>query len=740
MASSRGSWKRRFVAKKPHATLQTILSTVQAYYPDAKLDLIQKAYAFSEEAHRGQLRSSGEPYMTHPTDVAQTLAELHLDIASIVTGLLHDTVEDTHATLEQIEKEFGKDVAELVDGVTKLSQITFKTSEEKQAENFRKMIIAMAKDIRVILVKLADRLNNMNTLEHLAPHKQQTIAQETLDIYAPIANRLGIGWIKVDLEDLCLRYLHPDIYYKLAKNISKTKWEREKYIEDVCDILNEKLKEYDIQATVQGRSKHFYSIFKKMERRNADFDQIFDLIAFRIVVDNITECYKALGVIHATYKPVPGRFKDYIAIPKANGYQSLHTTVIGPSGERVEIQIRTQEMQQIAEGGIAAHWKYKEGKFDIRARDNVEWVNRLLEWHKDLTDPNEFLETVKIDLFAEDVFVFTPKGEVKQLPHGSTPLDFAYAVHTDVGNKCVGAKVNGKIVPLKYRLKSGDTIEVVTSPSQSPSKDWLKIVRSSRAKAKIRALIKQQERDRAKELGRELLDRAIRPYGFTLHKLEKGNELLKVAENMGYRYVEELIVALGYGRITPDDVVPHLVPAEALTRKTEAAKAEDETFLKKVFNVARKRSDTRNAISVAGLGDVLIRFGRCCNPLPGDSIVGFITRGRGVTVHTSTCTKALDNDPERKVEVRWNHAEKSNIKRHVKIRVLSLDEPGLLALMSQTIAGCGVNISSANIRTTKDKKAIALFDVEVNDLQQLHKITSALESKKGVINVERVRS
>ncbi len=728
------------MTKQREASLHTITDTIKSYYPDAKLELVEKAFHFAENAHKGQLRSSGDPYMIHPTEVAQTLADLKLDIPSIVAGLLHDTVEDTPATAEQIEKEFGKDVAELVEGVTKLSKMTFRTSEEKQAENFRKMIIAMAKDIRVILVKLADRLNNMRTLEHLPAHKQHAIAQETLDIYAPIANRLGIAWIKQELEDLCLRYLHPDVYYKLAQKVTRKKREREKYIEEVTEILREKLDEYDIKAHISGRAKHFYSIYKKMERRSVDFEQVFDIIAFRIVVDNITECYKALGVIHATYKPVPGRFKDYIAMPKANGYQSLHTTVIGPSGERVEIQIRTQEMNSVAEAGIAAHWKYKEGKFDTKSRENVNWVHRLLEWHKDLSDPNEFLETVKIDLFAEDVFVFTPKGEVKELPHGATPLDFAYAVHTDVGNRCVGAKVNGKIVPLKYRLKSGDTIEIITSPSQTPSKDWLKIVRSSRAKAKIRAVIKQQERERALELGKAMLDKVLRQYGTSLSKMDKSGELQRAVQEMGLRTLDELHIGIGYGRLTPDTVVSIALPKEALEKKVEAAKAEDESFLRKVFNAARRRAESRNAITVANLDDVLVRFGRCCNPLPGDSIIGFITRGRGVTVHTATCTKALDSDQARRVDVRWNLGERAELKRHVKIRVLSLDQPGLLALMSQTIAACGVNIASANIRTTKDKKAIAIFDVEVGDLSQLKKVTSALEGKKGVISVERTRS
>ncbi|MEN9722474.1 MAG: pyrophosphokinae, partial [Pseudomonadota bacterium] len=511
--------------------------------------------------------------------------------------------------------------------------------------------------------------------------------------------------------------------------------------EEVTDILEEKLKEYDIDATVNGRAKHFYSIYKKMERRNVDFDQIHDMIAFRIVTDNITECYKALGVIHATYKPVPGRFKDYIAMPKANGYQSLHTTVIGPHGERVEIQIRTQEMHQVAEAGIAAHWKYKEGKFDSRSRENIEWVHRLLEWNKDLADPNEFLETVKIDLFAEDVFVFTPTGEVKELSYGATPLDFAYAVHTDVGNRCVGAKVNDRIVPLKHRLKSGDTVEIITSPTQTPSKDWLKIVKSSRAKAKIRAFIKTQERERARHLGRDLLEKALRPFSRTLNKLDRSGELIKAAQILHFRSPEELYIALGYGRHLPEHVLEHLIPKEERDAVSQrAAKPEEESFLKRVFASARKRSISKNAIIVSNCDDVLIRFARCCNPLPGDSITGFITRGRGVTIHTSTCAKGLDSDAERRVDVRWNIQEKGNIVRLVRVRVFSQDEPGLLALMSQTISSCGVNIVSANIRTTKDQKAIALFEIQVIDTSQLQKVMGALEAKKGVISVERVRS
>jgi guanosine-3',5'-bis(diphosphate) 3'-pyrophosphohydrolase len=726
------------MAKPGIATVDTICNTIQGYFPDADLALVRKAHAFAEKAHGEQKRSSGDPYIIHPTEVAQILADLRLDLSSICAAFLHDTVEDTSAKLEDIEREFGKDVAALVDGVTKLNKMSFRTTEEKQAENFRKMIIAMSKDIRVIIVKLADRLSNMRSLQFLPTHKQKTISQETLDIYAPLANRLGMSRIKVELEDLCLRFIHPDVYYKLAELVTKNKADREKFIEDVVQLIHEKLTEYDVTAQVSGRAKHFYSIYKKMERRQVDFTELHDLIAFRIVVENITECYKALGVIHAAFRPVPGRFKDYIAMPKANHYQSLHTTVIGPSGERTEIQIRTHEMHLVAERGIAAHWKYKEGKVDSSTRDNVLWVNRLLEWQKDLSDPNEFLETVKVDLFSEDVFVFTPKGEVKELPYGATPLDFAYAVHTDVGNRCVGAKVNGRIVSLRHRLKSGDAIEVITSPSQTPSKDWLKIVKSSRAKAKIRAFIKMRERELARVEGVDLFEKALRKYELSISKLEKSGKIDDVMKEFGVRSMDEFHVGIGYGRFPIDQIIQKLIPKEELEAlKARVKSEEEESFLKKAIKSATKKSEARNAIVVEGVDDLLVRYARCCNPVPGESIVGFITRGRGVTIHQANCTRALDTDTERRIEVSWNKSLHAPVKRAVRIRVFSNDDTGLLALMSQTITGCGVNIASANIRTTKDKKAIALFEVEVGNMEQLNRVMSALESKKGVISVER---
>ncbi len=722
----------------PIATLDGICKTILSYYPDANIDLVRKAYDFAEKAHSGQMRSSGDPYIIHPTEVAMILAEMRMDLASICAAFLHDTVEDTAVKIEEVEKEFGKDVANLVEGVTKLSKMTFRTSEEKQAENFRKMIVAMAKDIRVIIVKLSDRLSNMRSLEFLPPHKQKTIAQETLDIYAPLANRLGMSKLKVELEDLCLRFIHPDVYYRLAELVARSKNEREKYIEEVIQIITEKLSEYDVKAQVMGRAKHFYSIYKKMERRQVDFNELHDIIAFRIIVDNITECYKALGVIHAAFRPVPGRFKDYIAMQKPNHYQSLHTTVIGLGGERTEIQIRTQEMNMVAERGIAAHWRYKEGKFDTRAHESVDWVNRLLEWQKDLSDPNEFLETVKVDLFSEDVFVFTPSGEVKELPYGATPLDFAYAVHTDVGNRCVGAKINGRIVPLKHRLKSGDAVEIITSPTQTPSKDWLKIVISSRAKAKIRAFIKTRERVTAQLQGKEILDRVIKEYELTWSKVEKSAQFEQLKRELKFNNLEDLHVALGYGRLTEDQIVSKVISREELeAKKAKMKTADQESFMKKAIKSATKKSEARNAIVVEGVDDVLVRYARCCNPIPGESIIGFITRGRGVTIHQANCARALDTDNERRIDVQWNKTLSMPVMRNVRIRVLSNDEPGLLALMSQSITSVGVNISSANIRTTKDKKAIAIFEVTVGNMDQLSKVISALESKKGVISVER---
>ncbi len=730
--------------------LNDILTRVASYHPDPDLDIIKKAYVYSAKVHQGQLRKSGEPYLVHPLEVAGLLAELKLDEASIVTGLLHDTIEDTLATAEELTELFGPEVAQLVDGVTKLSKFSASATlsqEEKQAENFRKMIIAMAQDIRVILVKLADRTHNMRTLDHMKEEKQQRIAQETLDIYAPLANRLGISWIKAELEDLSLRYLKPQEFQDLSEKLNKRKKEREKYIEDVVSLIQTKLKERNLSGRVTGRFKHTYSIYKKMKAQSVDFDQIHDVIAFRLIMPTIPACYEALGLTHQLWKPVPGRFKDFIAIPKPNMYQSLHTTVIGPLSERVEVQIRTEEMHKIAEEGIAAHWAYKEGKALISKDDEkFAWLRQLMEWQQDLKDPKEFLETVKVDLFTDEVFVFTPKGDVRSLPRGATPVDFAYAIHSDVGGRCVGAKVNGKIVPLRYKLKNGDMVEVLTSPQAHPSKDWLTFVKTSRAQQKIRAFIKQQQRDKSLQLGRELTDREFRRYALNLNKLTKNGELKPACEELGFRTEDDLLVAIGYGKVAPMQLIHRLLPPEQVAdveqkNGRDGAQAESSSVipgLSRVTEMAKKLVGRQkaNGVQIGGVDDVLVRFGRCCNPVPGDPIAGFITRGRGVTVHTVGCEKALATDPDRRVDVQWNVS--GDFKRPVTLRVLTADRPGLLADISNTFSKKGVNISQANCRATGDDRAVNTFEVTISDLKQLTDLMRTIERLNGVYSVERI--
>jgi GTP pyrophosphokinase len=720
--------------------LNDILDRVSGYHPAADLDLLKKAYVYSAKVHQGQIRKSGEPYLVHPLEVADILAQLRLDEASIVTGLLHDTIEDTLATREEIAELFGEEIADLVDGVTKLSQFSAgNTQQEKQAENFRKMVVAMAKDIRVLLVKLADRTHNMRTLEHMAAEKQERIARETLDIYAPLANRLGIQWIKSELEDLSFRYLKPEEYAELMERVSSRAKEREVFVGEVVGIIESKFKESGIEAKVYGRVKHMYSIWRKMRMQDLPFDQIHDLVAFRVIVQSVAQCYESLGLIHSLWKPVPGRFKDYIAIPKPNLYQSLHTTVIGPKAERVEIQIRTEEMHRIAEQGVAAHWAYKEarvkdGKPDgIGATDAQKfgWLRQLLEWQRDLADPTEFLETVKVDLFAEEVFVFTPKGDVKSLPRGATPVDFAYSIHSEVGARCVGAKVNGKIVPLRYRFKNGDTCEILTSPHSQPSKDWLTFVRTSRAQARIRQHIRQAEHKRSFEIGKEVAERELRRYGLSLHRLEKDGQLAKAASALGYRIGDDLLVALGYGKVAPRELLHQLLPPDQLAaaRPPEPAPA---SRLTEIFRKVARRP--AGGVRISGIDDILVRFGKCCNPVPGDAIVGFITRGRGVTVHTLGCEKALSTDPERRVDVSWD--VKGDFKRLVQLRVVTSDRPGLLAKISQAFGEAGINIAQANVRTG-DERAVHSFEVSVGDLKQLTAVMKSIERIDGVFSIER---
>ncbi len=712
--------------------LNDILDKVAVYNPTADMNLIRKAYVYCAKVHQGQTRLSGEPYIIHPMEVAGLLAELRLDVPSIITGFLHDTIEDTLATTEELTEMFGEEVATLVDGVTKISKIHFKTKEESQAENFRKMLLAMAIDIRVILVKLADRLHNMRTLEFQPETKQRAIARETMDIYAPIANRLGISWVKVELEDLSFRYLNPEIYFDLARKISRKKQEREAFVAEAKAVIAEKLAQHGIQGEVSGRSKHLFSIYRKMEKRNVEFEEIYDLIALRILVSDVRECYEVLGVIHSAWKPIPGRFKDYIAMPKGNMYQSLHTTVIGPHGDRMEVQIRTHEMHTVADAGIAAHWKYKEGKgYDEKDVKRFAWLRQLLEWQQELQDSKEFMDSVKVELFPEEVYVFTPNGDVKSFPKGSTPIDFAYAVHSDVGHRCVGAKVNGKLVPLKHELKNGDIVEVITSPHHTPSKDWLKIVKSSRARNRIRTWIKTEERKRSIGLGREICEKDFRKYSLNLQKIQKAGDFKRIANEFGFAADDDLLAAVGYGKISVGQIIGKLLPEEKIQERAERK----ESRLTSVLNKLKGKSS--GAVVISGIDDVLVRFGNCCNPVPGDEIIGFITRGKGVTVHTADCHIAMETDIERRVDVTWNKVKSTALP--VKIRVLCHDVKGILAGITLAITNCEANIASAHIQSTVDKRGENIFEVNVVDLAHLQKVMNALMKVNGVIKVERIK-
>ena len=712
-----------------------ILERLVSYSPNADTDLLRKAYVFSAKVHMGQVRLSGEPYLVHPMEVAGILTQLKCDAAALSTGLLHDTVEDTLTTLEEIRENFGDEVAQLVDGVTKISRITIKSSEDRQAENFRKMILAMVKDIRVILIKLADRLHNMRTLQYHSPEKQALIAQETLDVYAPLAHRLGIDWIKVELEDLAFRYLFPALYEEIQRKIAKREKERLHYIDTVKRTLLKKIYENQIQGEVTGRLKQTYSIYKKMKDQNLDLDQVYDITAFRVIVNTIKECYDVLGIIHSIWKPIPGKFKDYIGLPKENMYQSLHTTVIGPYGERIEIQIRTQEMHRVAEAGIAAHWKYKEKEGLHEEEDKrFRWLRQLLEWQQDLKNDTEFIESVKVDLFPDEVYIFTPKGDVKQFPLGSTPIDFAYSVHSDVGHHCSGARVNGRIVPLRYELRSGDAVEIITSPSGKPSKDWLKFVKTSRAKTKIRQWFAAEEREKSMVLGKEILDKELRKYGLQTAKLLKSGDLARVADEFSFRGVDDLIAATGYGKMTANQIISKILPPERLEQKGKKA-LEDEGVLKGLLRKVTPRS--KDALLIKGVDNVMVRYAGCCNPLPGDHVVGFITRGRGVTIHTADCRNAMDHDPDRRVEVEWDSSKEYSYP--VRIRVYSEDKKGMLAEISASMSSNEANITNARVDTTDERKAIGTFEVEIRDLNHLKRVIKDLEKIKGVNRVERMR-
>ena len=713
--------------------IDQLLDRVKSYNADADLGVVRKAYDFSAKAHQGQRRRSGEPYLQHPIAVAGVLTSLKTDVTAIVAALLHDTLEDTLATPEELEKEFGKDVVHLVDGVTKIGKITFKSHEEKQAENFRKMLLSMADDIRVVLIKLADRLHNMRTLEHLGSAKRQAIAEETLEIYAPLANRLGIGWIKNELEDLCLKHLKPDVYELLRTRVAKRDEDRQQYIQEVIELVTKAMQEHALPGQVYGRPKHLYGIYQKMNKQSISFEEVYDLTALRIVTDTKMNCYALVGVIHSLWRPVPGRFKDYIAIPKSNLYQSIHTTVVGPKGEHVEFQIRTEEMHRVAECGIAAHWKYKEqGRVADRDSKTFGWLHQFVEWHRDLPDNRQFMDSVKLDLFHDVVYVFTPKGIVKELPRNSTPVDFAYAIHTEVGDHCVGAKVNGKIVPLKHQVESGDTIEILTSPTQTPHKDWLKFVRTSRAKTKIKHWIKLEEQKRSVEIGRRLLESEFRRHSMAPAQMLKSTEWAAGARQLGYEGTDELIAAVGFGHLPAADVIEKLTASS-----TSAAHEVRETPAPRQA-VAGKSDD--KGVKVKGARDVLMQLSRCCNPVPGDRILGYITRGRGLTIHAVDCPnlEALDYDRERLVEVDWDNATPST--HAVKVSVMAVDKTGVLANVSSAIAECHANISRAEITTREDRKAVLDFIIEIGGTQHLDQVLKAIERVDGVITARRVRA
>lgn len=721
-------------------TAQELVSKVEAYHPDADLDIVRHAYDFAGEAHDGQMRKSGDPYFIHPVSVAGIITELRLDVASVCAALLHDVVEDTKVTSNDLDREFGTEISFLVDGVTKLSKINFTSRQDRQAESFRKMVVAMARDIRVLVVKLCDRLDNMRTLEHMSEEGQERIARETMDIYAPLANRLGFAPFKNEFQDLSFKYLHPDHASEVDKAVDATEAAREVHSQKVCRTLQAKLAQQGFAAKVDGRIKHHYSIWRKMQDRQCDFDQVYDLVAFRVIVESVADCYAALGVIHSMWTPVPGRFKDYIALPKPNMYQSLHTTVFGPGHQRIEIQIRTGDMHRVAEHGIAAHWRYKEarsGGIDPKDAAQFAWLRQLMESQTELKDPAEFLESVKVDLFQDEVYVFTPKGDVRAFPRGATPIDFAYAIHTDLGNHCAGARINGSIVPLNYKLRNGDLVEIMTNPEQRPYKEWLDWVATSRARSRIRNHLRQRQREKSRKLGRELLDKALTSAGVSFNRLEKeGGEVDKITQRFGARNLNQLLVDIGYGKTKPDQVVDVLAPKDE--KKKNRRSLPPASIREGRIEAFMRRVTGRNShgILLNGVDDVLVRYTKCCNPLPGDEIVGFMTRGRGITVHRRDCAKAFEADPQRKVDIKWD--PKAKVNRPVKLTVVTANRPGILATVGQTFHGLGINISEATCRASDDGRATNTFTFLCADLTRLKDVMRHLKKIDGVVGVERV--
>lgn len=722
--------------------LEKLINKIEQYSPDMDLDLVIKAYSYAQQAHEGQKRISGDPYINHPAHVAMILAELELDLTTIVAGLLHDVIEDTAFTIQDIEKSFGSDIALLVDGVTKLGKLTYETKEEEQAENLRKMFVAMARDIRVILIKLADRVHNMRTLGYMTEAKRKEKAKETLEIYAPIAHRLGMSKIKWELEDLALRYMDPRGYYELVERVAKKRLEREEYIKEVVTELREKLDEMSISVKIEGRPKHFYSIYKKMVYQNKAFEQIFDLTAIRIIVDTIKDCYGVLGTVHTMWKPIPGRFKDYIAMPKPNMYQSLHTTVIGPKGEPLEIQIRTWDMHRIAEFGIAAHWMYKESRKDQDEFDKkLSWLRQLMEWQRDLKDAKEFMEALRIDLFTDEVFVFTPKGEVIDLPNGSTPIDFAYKIHSGVGNACVGAKINGKIVPLEYKLKNGDIVEILTSSnSPGPSRDWLKIVKSSSARNRIRQWFKKEKREENIEKGKDILEKEMRRQGLNISELMRTDTVDKVLKKFGFQAVDDLYATVGYGGLTTHQVLNRFKD-ELKKQKASEEKRTEAIQQTQEPQVRKGEVDQQTGILVKGIPNIMVRFAKCCNPVPGDEIVGYITKGRGVSVHRVDCPNARDqlDDSNRLIEVEWHNQETKNVSYMADLQIKAYDRSGLLSDVTTILTELKVPVKAVNARANKDNTAVINVTLSINDTRQLTQVIKKIKAVESVSEVYRMK-
>jgi GTP pyrophosphokinase len=720
--------------------IDELIRKINGCHPDANTALVQQAYETAALAHQGQKRISGEDYIQHPLGVAHILADLQMDAETIAAGLLHDVVEDTSITSESLTKLFSKEIALLVDGVTKLSRINFKNKEEQQLENLRRMFMAMAKDIRVIIIKLADRLHNMRTLKYMSPEKQKEISEETLEIFTPLAHRLGMSNIKWELEDLCFRYLEPEHYRDLTEKVKQKRREREEIVNDAIAALREKLDSVGLRAEIQGRPKHFYSIHRKMLRQGKELSEIYDLYAIRVVVDTIKDCYGVLGMVHTLWRPIPGRFKDYIATPKSNMYQSLHTTVVGNNGEPLEIQIRTFDMHRIAEHGIAAHWRYKEGgKGDQEFEDKLSWLRQLLDWQQEMKDAREFMETLKMDVFSDEVFVFTPNGDVLDLPAGSNPIDFAYRIHTAVGHRCIGAKVNGRIVPIDYKLNNGDIVEIITSKqSNGPSRDWLNIVRSSDTKNKIRQWFKKEKREENIVKGRETLEKESKKQGYDFYELAKNNRLTEAMRRFNLNAEDDLFAAVAYGGVTSQAVLVRLIDAYRREQKPTETEQISQILAELKPKIGKKRKSD-HGILVEGEPDLLVRLSKCCNPIPGDQIVGYITRGRGVSVHRLDCVNALHhrNENERLVDVQWETGGTNFYQ--VSVEVTCLDRPGMLSDILAVVAETRTNCSSVHARTTKTKLGIITLVFQISNLGQLELICQKIRRVQDVYSVCRAQ-